>query len=361
MADVTLTVRRRMASGGLPGAGRRRLDVPARCRWWHAAAGFACTFAAAWRSVLLTAELRFRFREAGVAVIRPKWALGRRKLGSPCGVLGLVSMALLSSCTPGPNAIATINYREVSVCTDNNDTAGSDFLIVLVFEITSIDNTGSNASSFAFNPNLLYVNGQNGHDFAATSYGAPGDQGISLNGAPFGFAQPQTVPAGSTVPVNAGVVVTDTVDAGGSDIRNANTIDFHLLYSSADGTEGALPVKTEQAKYPTVNSWAVRTMSDASGRAGGGAARRRQRVHSRHPLPALPAVGPCRHRPRVRRPEAEPGQHYPRDRHLRALPAPDLPRQRPDPDAAGQGNPPGSLCWLTRGRVIRAGSCRGRC
>ena len=57
--------------------------------------------------------------------------------------------------------------------------------------------------------------------------------------------------------MNAGVVVIDTVDPGGSDIQNANTIDFELRYSPPAGTEGALPVKTNAnaTSYPTEDGW----------------------------------------------------------------------------------------------------------
>jgi hypothetical protein len=189
-------------------------------------------------------------------MLRLKRAFRGRTLGSLCGVLGLVSTALLSSCTSQPAPSATINYKEVSVCTGDNGGAGPDFQILLVFEITSISNMRSNATSFDFKPDVLYVNGQNGYDYAKASCPGPDNSNpLKLATAPFGFAHAQTVPAGSTAPVNSGVVVIDTVDPGGSDISNANTIDFHLLYSPQAGTEGALLVKTEQTSYPTVHSW----------------------------------------------------------------------------------------------------------
>jgi hypothetical protein len=179
-----------------------------------------------------------------------------RVLGSMCCVLALASTALLSSCTSGPVPLATINYTEASVCADNGGSPNTpENLIILVFEITSISNTASNAPAFTFDPNLLYVLGQNGHDYAATSQTAA--SGLSLTGAPFGFARTQTVPARATATVNAGVVATDTVDPNSSDISNKNTIDFHLLYSPPAGSEGVVLVKTNEGatRYPTVGSW----------------------------------------------------------------------------------------------------------
>lgn len=172
-----------------------------------------------------------------------------------CFVLALASTVLLSSCTPV--ALATVNYTEVSVCTANggNNPDAPDTLIILVFEITSISNTDSNATSFTFEPNLLYVNGDNGHDYAATSEATA--SGLNLSGAPFGFARTQTVSAGSTASVNAGVVVTVTVAPNSSSINDANTTNYTLLYATPAGSEGVIPVKTNNnaARYPTVQSW----------------------------------------------------------------------------------------------------------
>jgi len=172
-------------------------------------------------------------------------------------VLVLASTALVSACTPGQDALATINYQEVSACTANggNDPNAPDTQIILVFEITSITNEGSNAVPFTFNPKLLYIRGDNGDDYAATSQA--GSSGLSLAGAPFGFARTQTVAAGSALTVNAGVVVTDTATPNSSSIADANTTNFTLLYATPAGSEGVLLVKTnnDAARYPTVNTW----------------------------------------------------------------------------------------------------------
>jgi hypothetical protein len=171
--------------------------------------------------------------------------------------LVLASTALLTSCKDGPVPLATVNYAEMSVCAANggNQPDAPDTLIILVFEITSISNTDAGASSFTFNPNLLYLSGDNGDDYAATNESAA--SGLSLTGAPFGFARTRTVPAGSTATVNAGVVVTDTVAANSSTMNDRNTSDFQLLYATPSGAEGVLLVKTNDsaAKYPTISSW----------------------------------------------------------------------------------------------------------
>src|SRR5579859_2909303 len=131
-----------------------------------------------------------------------------------CGILALMSMAF-SSCTPGSLVLATISYQEVSVCASNlGDPANPPAAIFLIFEITSINNQESNAKPFYFNPQLLYLKGENGVDYAATS--EPGTRGVDLVGTPFRFAQTQTVTAGSTFSLKAGaVVVTDTVAPNG--------------------------------------------------------------------------------------------------------------------------------------------------
>jgi hypothetical protein len=108
------------------------------------------------------------------------------------------------------------------------------------------------------NPNQYDTHVDHGREYAATNRSAPGASDLSLNGAPFGYAQAKTVPAGSTMPVNAGVVVTETVDdPGGPEIQAANTTDFHLFYSPPAGSEGALLVKTNgnATHYPTFGDW----------------------------------------------------------------------------------------------------------
>lgn len=171
--------------------------------------------------------------------------------------LVLASTALLTSCKNGPVPLATINYTEMSVCAANggNQPDAPDTQIILVFEITSISNTDADAIPFTFNPNLLYLNGDNGDDYAATDQSAA--SGLSLTGAPFGFARAQTVPAGSTATVNAGVVVTDTVTPDSASMNDRNTTDFMLLYATPSDSEGVLLVKTNDgaARYPTVGSW----------------------------------------------------------------------------------------------------------
>jgi hypothetical protein len=177
--------------------------------------------------------------------------------GSTCGALALAGTALLAACTNGPVPAATITYTEASVCTANggNDPNAPDTLVILVFEITSIGNTSSGATSFTFHPDLLYVSGDNGDDYAATNQSAA--SGLALAGAPFHFAQTLTVAAGTTKTVNAGVVVTDIVAAGAYDITHSSTIDFHLLYATPSGSEGVLLVKANEGavKYPTNSDW----------------------------------------------------------------------------------------------------------
>jgi hypothetical protein len=179
-----------------------------------------------------------------------------RLRGAMCGLM-LVSAVLLSSCGPGPLPLALLNYTEASVCNANggNEPNAPDTLVILVFEITSISNTSSNAETFTFHPALLFIAGDNGDDHATPTPGA--SSGVSLNGAPFPLAQTLTVPAGSTKTVNAGVIVTDTVAAGTYDIVHSNLIDFHLSYSTPPGTEGVLPVKLNEnvATYPTNRDW----------------------------------------------------------------------------------------------------------
>ena len=169
--------------------------------------------------------------------------------------LALASTVLLSSCTPQQVPLAVINYSEMSVCATNNANGGPIDRIVLVFEITSVSNTDANAVPFSFDPSLLYVSGGNGDDYAQTSPGDP--SGLSLVGAPFGFAQTQPVPAGSTTTVNGGVAVTDITGVNSPDLNDLNTIDFRLLYATPAGSEGVVLVKTNAnaASYPTVKSW----------------------------------------------------------------------------------------------------------
>ncbi len=192
-------------------------------------------------------------------MIGQKRAFSPRVVEKLCCVLVLASTAFLSSCTPGQDALATINYQESSVCTANggNDPNAPDTQIILVFEITSINNEGSNAVPFTFNPKLLYLRGDISDDYAATS--PAGSSGLSLSGpdAPFGYAQTKTVAAGSVSTVNAGVVVTDTTTANSPSITDANATNFTLLYATPAGSEGVLLVKTnnDATRYPTVDTW----------------------------------------------------------------------------------------------------------
>jgi hypothetical protein len=171
-----------------------------------------------------------------------------RALGSLCCVLALAGSALLSSCAPGP-ALATIAYGEASVCGANVGFHQNepDSQVILVFVIISITNTGSNATSFAFKPNLLYLRSDNGdNDYAGTTHG------LSAASVPYGFAQPQTVPAGATHSGYAAVVVADTAP-NGSSISGWGTNNFQLYYATPAGTEGVLMVKknSNAARYPT--------------------------------------------------------------------------------------------------------------
>jgi hypothetical protein len=190
---------------------------------------------------------------------RLNWVFPGRALGSLCCAVVLASTALLSSCKAGPVPLATIDYAEVSVCAGNSasEPDAPSNLIILVFEITSISNTDSSATSFTFNPSLLYLNGDNGHDSAATNGNQPGASGLSLSGAPFRFAQTLTVAASATTAVNAGVVVTDTVTPNSPGMSGRNTTNFLLLYATASGSEGVLLVKTNNSatRYPTNTTW----------------------------------------------------------------------------------------------------------
>jgi hypothetical protein len=195
----------------------------------------------------------------GIKMARLTRVFPGRMLGRLACAAALASTALVSSCKAGPVPLATIDYAEVSVCAGNSASQpdAPSNLIILVFEITSISNTDSGATSFTFNPSLLYLNGDNGHDSAATNQNQPGASGLSLTGAPFGFARTLTVAAGATTTVNAGVVVTDTVTANSPGLNGRNTTNFLLLYATAGGSEGVLLVKTNNsaARYPTVRSW----------------------------------------------------------------------------------------------------------
>jgi hypothetical protein len=184
-----------------------------------------------------------------------KRVLPGRVAGSLAGFLALAGTALLSSCTPQQDSLAVINYSEMSVCATNNANGGPIDRIVLVFEITGISNKDANAVSFNFDPSQLYVSGGNGNDYAQTSPGDP--SGLSLAGAPFGFAHTGAVPAGSTTTVNGGVAVTDITGVNSPDLTNMNTTDFRLLYATPAGSEGVVLVKANgnASGYPTVKSW----------------------------------------------------------------------------------------------------------
>ena len=210
---------------------------------------------------------------------RQKRVFSRRAVETLCCVLGLASVALVSSCTSGPPPTATVNYKEVSVCGGTTGDGESPFnLVILVFEITSISNEGSNAVTFNFNPQLLVMRADEpdpnlnsgGVDHASTSEQGnpgslpggsglnPGSAGLSLSRAPFGgFAREQTVAAGSTVTVNAGVVVLEVVTPGGPAFAAKNTTDFHLLYATPSGSEGVLLLKANGSvtDSPAVESW----------------------------------------------------------------------------------------------------------
>ncbi len=214
---------------------------------------------------------------------RQKRVFSRRAVETLCCVLGLASVALVSSCTSGPPPTATINYKEVSVCGGSTDGTVPN-LVVLVFEITSISNEGSNAVTFNFNPQLLYMKADDpdpklnsgGVDHASTSEQGnpgslpggsklnPGSTGLTLSRAPFGgYAREQTVAAGSTVTVNAGVVVLEVVTPGGPAIPADNTTDFHLLYAPPSGSEGVLLLKANGSvtDSPAVESWGCQTFA----------------------------------------------------------------------------------------------------
>jgi hypothetical protein len=153
------------------------------------------------------------------------------RLAIVCAIVGVGVASFVSACGSGSNAVATLNYTEAGVCPD----LGNGYAYV-VFEVSTIANQQSGAKTFAFNPALLFVNGEAYHK-NANGTSVPIRAPVEAIPA----AHAEMVAGGTVATLNAYVAV--TVPATSANSRGLNFTNYRLLYMTPANTEGVLPVE----------------------------------------------------------------------------------------------------------------------
>jgi hypothetical protein len=153
----------------------------------------------------------------------------------------------LSNCngTPSQN-IVTINYEQVGACNGFNNGSGVTSVgpkaAYVIFRISSIDNKGSAAQDFNFDPNRLFVSGTSPQAFASTTLNL-----AKIN--PFAVKS-RFVAKGTTETLNgAAIAVVSTAANDGA--SEANNSSYTLAYEIPSGGQGVVLVK----KDPSRTSW----------------------------------------------------------------------------------------------------------
>lgn len=159
--------------------------------------------------------------------------------------LGL--LLALSSCSGTPtNNIVTINYEQVGACNGFNSASGlttaGPKAAYVIFRVSSIENKGSTAQDFTFDPNRLFINGSSPRAFASTHLNL-----AQIN--PF-VATSRFVAKGTTETLNGAVIaVASTVASDGA--SEANNTSYFLDYDTPPGGQGVALAK----KDPGRTSW----------------------------------------------------------------------------------------------------------
>jgi hypothetical protein len=152
-----------------------------------------------------------------------------------------------SNCNSTPsNDIVTINYEQIGACNGFNSASGltsaGPKAAFVVFRVSSIENKGSAARDFTFDPNLLFINGSSPRAYASTRLNL-----AQIN--PFA-AKSRFVAKGTTETLNGAVIaVASTAAVDGA--SEANNTSYFLAYETPSGGQGVVLVK----KDPSRTSW----------------------------------------------------------------------------------------------------------
>ena len=160
-------------------------------------------------------------------------------------VLPLVAaMALVASACDKPiTDLVTIHYRQIGACNgfahDGVLTSAGAGAAYVVFQVSSIENNGSGARDYTFDPAHLFVN---------TDPRAYADANTLATLNPF-VTTGAFVPAHTTRTQIGDVVVIVPVSGGATE---ANNTAFTLLYETPAGSQGAFAVKDNvtQTQWP---------------------------------------------------------------------------------------------------------------
>jgi hypothetical protein len=159
--------------------------------------------------------------------------------------LALILGVAFSSCPPANNTV-NINYEQVGACNGFNSASGHTTAgpkaAYVIFRVSSIENKGSGAMDFTFDPNLLFLNGTSPRAFASTHLNL-----AQIN--PFA-AKSRFVAKGTTETLNGAVIaVASTAAIDGA--SEANNTSYFLAYETPSGGQGVTLTK----KDPSRTSW----------------------------------------------------------------------------------------------------------
>ena len=159
-----------------------------------------------------------------------------------------LSLGLAFSSCPGTpsNNIVTINYEQVGACNGFNSASGftsaGPKAAYVIFRVSSIENKGSAAVDFTFDPNRLFINGSSPRAFASTHLNL-----AQIN--PFA-ATSRFVAKGTTETLN-GAVIAVASTAANDGASEANNTSYFLVYDTPSGGQGVALAK----KDPSRTSW----------------------------------------------------------------------------------------------------------
>jgi len=193
----------------------------------------------------VTAGYRSRSRDGVVAIGRKQLAIYTRRRWAAL-LLFSASSLFAAGCT-GHDEV-TINYEQIGACNGFNNGSGATSAgpkaAYVVFRISTIANTDTQARTFDFDPNRLFINVQ------PRAYTSTQLNLAQLN--PF-YATSRTVAAGATEALNGAVIaVVPTVAENGA--SEANNTNYFLLYDGVSGTQGIVLVKAnpQQTSWPQI-------------------------------------------------------------------------------------------------------------
>ncbi len=162
------------------------------------------------------------------------------------GAALLTTFLSVTGCNNPTNDLVTIHYKQLGSCNGFNNgggvTSAGPNRAYATFRISTVENNGSSARDFNFDPNRIYID-QSPRAFTSTH----------LNLSQFNpfYAVARLVSKGSTETINGAVIaVVSTSTADGA--SEANKTSYQLLYDTPTGGQGVVLVKdnSSQTTWP---------------------------------------------------------------------------------------------------------------